>query len=239
MRPKVGKRLWDAFIESDVIGIFISLASGMGGFVVANWDLIPFISTLSNGKTIVGLSFFAAAATVRSIALAHRLKPRMICTFDMDEPGCVRRNVIATGAPGPNKDYYRIKVKGKGFIESFGGRVTFIRGHKSGEILDGEYLDLTPAFRENGVTTDIRNGNTEYLDFLFITETGLIRFATPGFKYPASCDAALERIEKTPDTYEIGVTISAETSAPIDKKLLFEWPGRWRAATMMDITDRN
>lgn len=205
--------------------------------MVTNWNLIPFVSSLPNGKAIAGLSFFGIAATIRSIGLAYRLKSKMLCIFRMGEPGCVDKDVLFTGSDRPKMDFYRIKVKGRGHIHDFGGRITFISGNRSGEIFNGENLDLTPAF--NGISTikDIRNGTYEYLDVLYVSENSKVQFCTAGFSYPNSSFKRLNGISSKPDQYEIHVTVTAPSCPPVNMKLLLNWTGVWKETTIVDITN--
>jgi hypothetical protein len=171
-------------------------------------------------------------------SLEQALRPRLKCSFDMNDPGCVRRNAtLATQFRTDSQpnivqqvqrsvDYYRLKVE-----SDFSGAATDCCGHlvaiKRGAapLFEGENLLLTfaPAERPDSTAKTICHGIPEYLDFLVIAEGDEVILPTLGFRGPSGI--SYDQLFSISGDYTLRVVISSSSlniSVPVE--LIFSWP---------------
>ena len=152
--------------------------------------------------------------------------PNVECSFDMNDPGCVRpnTNIFLSGPDGQARTlatWFRIKVETIHRAEFCTGRLLSVKRAGS-ELLAGERPMLAFAPREDADSRQklIHPGVPEYLDFLWANQTEGAQIPTIGIVSQA---VRWDRLFEMPGDYiiSVGITHSSPTMARID--LQFRW----------------
>ncbi|MDB5578298.1 MAG: hypothetical protein JWR80_3474 [Bradyrhizobium sp.] len=155
--------------------------------------------------------------------LTAQLTPKLKCSFDMNDPGCVRPNTKIVA--GPNKDvvatWYRIKVEALGtstLRECRGRLVAIERG--SGNLLLGETPTLNFS-QGDPLSKTISPGVAEHLDFLVANDTHGAHVAV----VPEHLSQAVQwnDLFSLPGDYRIRIAVVSTNSPPASIDLIFRW----------------
>jgi hypothetical protein len=168
---------------------------------------------------------------------------KLVCSFSMDDSGCVRRDTPITFMRNTSgvvqrfhgaADYYRIKVEA-GVVAVPNSSAHLVSIKKDGVLLfDGEYLPLPFVNWELKTRADestrkvIRNGLPEYVDLLAIGDKEII---------VTTYDLAWPRINllngfMEPGIYEFAIAVSSPATAGTPLSLTLDWRGNKKTAQL-------
>jgi len=172
------------------------------------------------------------------LELENMLKPKIKCSFNMNDAGCVRKTKFNENV---RNNYFRIKIEADGteHIKSCSGSLVKIQ--KDGKVLsEGDNLDLViaPGYdeRKDHTKKDILDGKPEYIDILTVLENNSILIATERFKMPSTRD--WNSLFSNNGDYELDIVISSLNSKSVKMRVVFNWKGNWETATLRDITNQ-
>ncbi|MGA7433874.1 MAG: hypothetical protein WBW35_25870 [Xanthobacteraceae bacterium] len=215
----------------------------MVAYIAAN--LLPFLLILLVGAI---LSFVirhqlatAGAANAAYVPIPTptvnnpALRPELKCSFSMNDPGCVHRNITYTeqlvlAMPGQQPahfpkqarcDWYRIRVSAEnGSIPGCRGRLLSVK-RGGNELLNGENPPLQFTHNEPDRDVAINEGVSEYLDLLGILYDQRVVLAVPLHRRSSSIQ--WNDMFSLAGDYEIraAVTSPHTSAAPID--LILRW----------------
>jgi hypothetical protein len=217
----------------------VPLASAIYAYVAAKWG-----SDLTTGYPIIDAviaAFFAFLITWlaafcinlwrqaaklyfeekdRADGLAERLQPKLRVSFNMNDPGCVRRNVMLTD--GKRGDWYRLKVESMSDVgvEGCSARLIDIhRGHSP--ILIGETPRLSFALTEHPFDARVAARVPSFVDLLLVHESNHANIALPTGDGLASIDP--NALFSLPSDYSLRVAVSWAGGGTIIETFLFRW----------------
>lgn len=164
--------------------------------------------------------------------LDELMAPRIKCSFNGHDPGCIRRHVSLTvdrhvgytlRRERHDVDYYRIRVEsGINAIHNVSGHLTSIR-RGTEVIFDGENLLLTFAIgnSSDSISRTVRSGLPEYLDLAMVTDSNEVILATHNFSGPSSI--AYDRLFAERGTYTFHVVVSSPEATATEIDVTMEW----------------
>jgi hypothetical protein len=165
-------------------------------------------------------------------------KAALNCSFDMSDPGCVRRNTVYTetlmlpdgGVGQPRQfirqtkcDWYRIRVDAEhGNIANCRGRLLSIT-RAGTQLLAGEMpiLPFAPGEQPDAAAKTIHEGVPEYLDVLAIFENNHVIVAL--YRGLGSSSINWNQIFSLAGDYTIKVAITSPDAARATIDLMFMW----------------
>lgn len=177
--------------HSPMLADRVAASSGKGIDHVAS-QLLQAIRKADAGSGIVEASAPIAGTAppllVMPTALTSVPRAELRCSFNMHDPGCVRRNTLCAemfAVPGQATpvvrqskcDWYRVKIEAIGSnIDGCRGRLLSVaRG--GGELLSGENPPLPFTHGAADGTTTIHEGVPEHLDLLAVFEDNRVMLA--------------------------------------------------------------
>lgn len=158
----------------------------------------------------------------RVLELEEARKPKLKCSFDMNDSGCKRPNSPLAGT-SMRGDWYRLKVEASGDVavpDCQGRLVEIKRGTNS--IVSGEKITLPFAYGNEADATakTIRPGFAEHLDFLVITYDNSV-LLTPHGHFSSSLD--LRDLFSLASDYTLLIVIGTGNSLPLFVEVQFRW----------------
>ncbi len=155
--------------------------------------------------------------------LQATLVPKLKCSFDMNEPGCVRPNTKIVAAPNQHviATWYRVKVEAINAVNLNECRGRLVEVRRAGSnLLLGETPSLHFA-QGDALSKTISPGVPEYLDFLMANDTNGA-FVTA---HPAHLSQAVQwnEIFRMAGDYNLRIVITSSNSSPVGLELLFRW----------------
>jgi hypothetical protein len=159
-------------------------------------------------------------------------RPRLRCSFDMNDPGCRRPNTAINVSDiaynhlsiQTRCDWYRVKVETRGTENICGCRGRLI-SIKRGEavLLSGEnpVLPFAPYERSDAVAKTIHPNVPEYLDLLAITEFNQVIIILHEFQ--GSTSVNWPDIFSLQGDYLIEIAVVSDNAPSASLRLLFKW----------------
>jgi hypothetical protein len=160
------------------------------------------------------------------------LAPRLVCSFDMNDPGCVHRNVpcselltLMHGQPTQyvkqNRcDWYRIRVDAEnGNIAGCSGRLLSVK-RGGNELLAGENPPLPFTHSVDG-NANVHEGVSEFLDLMGVLHDQRIVLAVPANRRSSSIQ--WNDMFALAGDYEIRAIIIAPSVPAVPIDLLLRW----------------
>ena len=165
--------------------------------------------------------------TAKIIALEHRLAPKVKCSFDANDAGCVKPNTSMIFSENDSEKriilvtWYRIKVEALGTAQFCTGRVLSVTRAGS-ELLASETPNLHFAPRDDGhgLQKLVSPGFPEYLDLLATNVTDGARLTLKG---PLSPSVFWHDLFSHVGDYIIKVGIIHGMPTPAIITLRFHW----------------
>jgi hypothetical protein len=170
--------------------------------------------------------------TKRVVDLEEQIRPKLRCSFSMDDDGCVR----PVPAHDPIETYYRIKVEAAHNINVTGCCCRLLRiEHDSGSIISGEtpILPFVAATALEAVGKTVHPDAPEYVDFICINHEDAARLILhlPSATTSVNWNGVFSRAGN--HTLHVVIVSSAGS---IRRTLLFNWTGDHTTARITDIT---
>ena len=186
--------------------------------------LVPIV-LIGGGLLIIWVTLFAPYFISNLLR-----RPRLICSFAEDIPGCVRETEIFFAPRRTFRSkYFRVKVTTlHAAAEECSGHLISVNGPVPNSIREPAQLPFAPSDEENSLHKTIRVGVPAYLDVIAITEINQVCVATKAFSVPDRV-----RLYGTPTaegTYTFTVVISAKDRPSVTRRLVLNWTGDWQTA---------
>jgi hypothetical protein len=168
----------------------------------------------------------------RADDLQKQFAPRLKVSFDMNDRGCVRRDVpgivrkIVNGSllDVPTAvDYFRLKVETTGLfvVRSVACRLASVNGQSIGENLQLPYSETEKI--EHTMAKDIISGTEEFVDFIAISKHNELRIAVSGLVMPGSISR--DELFPSPGKYHLSVVFYSPELVPVRATLTLKWTG--------------
>jgi hypothetical protein len=167
------------------------------------------------------------ANTARMEELEESLQPKIRCSFDMNNPACVRPNtqIMATDRQGRQghtiATWYRMKVEAIGHSQICSARLVSIK-RADAELLFGETPFLPFAPMQNADTTQklVNVDIPEFVDFLWTNNTHGARIVPIGILSQA---VQWDSLFDLAGDYIISIVITHGAASPARINLKFSW----------------
>lgn len=163
---------------------------------------------------------------VRAIDLEEKIRPKISLAFDATKSGCI---VVSSFNAGPQAKWFRIlaQASSAGSLNGCQGRLLSIQ-FNSNIVFDSEpvRLPFAPGSHPDAYSKEIRDGISEYLDVIFITEDNQIHHCSRFG--PNSID--FDEIFSRRGEYKFMVAVSSSESRSVRYELILDWQGDWQSA---------
>jgi hypothetical protein len=167
------------------------------------------------------------ANTAKIVELDESLRPKIRCSFDMNNPACVRRNtqIMTTDRQGRQDNtiatWYRMKVEAIGHSQICSARLVSVK-RADAELLLGEtpFLPFAPMQNADAIQKLVNVDIPEYVDFLWANNTHGARILTFGIMSQA---VQWDSLFDLAGDYIISIAITQSGPSPARINLKFGW----------------
>jgi hypothetical protein len=169
--------------------------------------------------------------TARTESRVPASAPNLICSFNMNDSGCVHHNIPCNETitqPGQTSyvrqtkcDWYRIRVDAKGGnVAGCRGRLVSIK-RGGNELLAGEHPPLPFTHYDPDAPVTVSEGVSEFLDLLGVTYDQSVILAVPPHR--RSSLIHWWDLFSLPGDYEIKAAITTPSATMVPIELSFRW----------------